>query len=131
MVNFKEHIITGNRPKSERALRAALKVIAAYIPNILNEKFLNFYLTHIWRAIIKHIYNIDFKIGSAVEAAVERFVVVGETIADENPDIQPEMYDACQEARSAGRFTFLSKIFLLKKRLFRLFHSQFAQLDDR
>ncbi|KAI1695697.1 vinculin family domain-containing protein [Ditylenchus destructor] len=41
------------------------------------------------------------KIGSTVKAAVERFVVVGETIADENPDIQPEMYDACQEARSA------------------------------
>ncbi|VDO29234.1 unnamed protein product [Onchocerca flexuosa] len=42
------------------------------------------------------------KIGSAVEAAIERFVVVGETIADENPDIQPEMYDACHEARLAG-----------------------------
>ena len=38
-----------------------------------------------------------------MEAAIERFVVVGETIADENPDIQPEMYDACQEARIAGR----------------------------
>uniref|UniRef100_A0A915E636 Alpha-catulin n=1 Tax=Ditylenchus dipsaci TaxID=166011 RepID=A0A915E636_9BILA len=66
LVNFKENIITGNRPKSERALRAALKI------------------------------------GNAVEAAVERFVVVGETISDENPDIQPEMYDACQEARVAG-----------------------------
>uniref|UniRef100_A0A1I8EJQ9 Alpha-catulin n=1 Tax=Wuchereria bancrofti TaxID=6293 RepID=A0A1I8EJQ9_WUCBA len=43
------------------------------------------------------------KIGSAVEAAIERFVVVGETIADENPDVQPEMYDACHEARLAGR----------------------------
>ncbi|VDO20931.1 unnamed protein product, partial [Brugia timori] len=42
------------------------------------------------------------KIGSAVEAAIERFVVVGETIADENPDVQPEMYDACHEARLAG-----------------------------
>lgn len=39
-----------------------------------------------------------------MEAAIERFVVVGETIADENPDIQPEMYDACQEARIAGMF---------------------------
>uniref|UniRef100_A0A915I097 Alpha-catulin n=1 Tax=Romanomermis culicivorax TaxID=13658 RepID=A0A915I097_ROMCU len=42
------------------------------------------------------------KVGSAVQAAVERFVTVGESIADENPEIQPEMYDACQEARSAG-----------------------------
>uniref|UniRef100_A0A915PY69 Alpha-catenin n=1 Tax=Setaria digitata TaxID=48799 RepID=A0A915PY69_9BILA len=42
------------------------------------------------------------KIGSAVGAAIERFVVVGETIADENPDVQPEMYDACHEARLAG-----------------------------
>ena len=45
--------------------------------------------------------------GSAVEAAIERFVAVGETIADENPDIQPEMYDACHEARIAGQFTSL------------------------
>lgn len=29
-------------------------------------------------------------------------MVVGETIADENPDVQPEMYDACHEARVAG-----------------------------
>lgn len=42
------------------------------------------------------------QIGTAVEAAVERFVAVGETIADENPDIQPELYDACYEARNAG-----------------------------
>uniref|UniRef100_A0A914HFZ8 Alpha-catulin n=1 Tax=Globodera rostochiensis TaxID=31243 RepID=A0A914HFZ8_GLORO len=67
LVTFqKESIITGARPKSERALRAALKI------------------------------------GTAVEAAVERFVAVGETIADENPDIQPELYDACHEARLAG-----------------------------
>ncbi|CAK5063580.1 unnamed protein product [Meloidogyne enterolobii] len=66
LVNFKETILTGGRPKSDRALRAALKI------------------------------------GTAVEAAVERFVAVGETIADENPDIQPELYDACHEARIAG-----------------------------
>uniref|UniRef100_A0A0K0FXY0 Alpha-catulin (inferred by orthology to a human protein) n=1 Tax=Strongyloides venezuelensis TaxID=75913 RepID=A0A0K0FXY0_STRVS len=66
LVNFKENIISNGKPKSERAIRGALKV------------------------------------GSAVEAAIERFVAVGETIADENPDIQPEMYDACREARYAG-----------------------------
>lgn len=47
-------------------------------------------------------YRFLVQIGGAVQAAVERFVVVGETIADENPDIQPEMYDACHEARLAG-----------------------------
>ncbi|XGW19121.1 hypothetical protein V3C99_003161 [Haemonchus contortus] len=66
LVNFKESYLLNGKPKSERAIRAALKV------------------------------------GSAVEAAIERFVAVGETIADENPDIQPEMYDACHEARLAG-----------------------------
>lgn len=33
-----------------------------------------------------HLFG-NFKIGSAVEIAVERFVVVGESIADENPEI--------------------------------------------
>ncbi|KRX20631.1 Alpha-catulin [Trichinella nelsoni] len=41
-------------------------------------------------------------VGFCVQAAVERFVTVGESIADEHVEIQPEMYDACQEARSAG-----------------------------
>ncbi|CAD6184915.1 unnamed protein product [Caenorhabditis auriculariae] len=66
LVNFKESYLTSGKPKSDRAIRAALKI------------------------------------GSAVEAAIERFVCVGETIADENSDIQPEMYDACNEARLAG-----------------------------
>ncbi|CDW58164.1 BK channel interacting protein 2 [Trichuris trichiura] len=42
------------------------------------------------------------KVGFAVQAAVERFVAVGECIGDEHVEIQPEMYDACQEARCAG-----------------------------
>ncbi|MFH4975816.1 hypothetical protein AB6A40_002525 [Gnathostoma spinigerum] len=66
LVNFKETYLSPGKRRSEKALRAALKV------------------------------------GSSVEAAVERFVAVGEIIADENPDIQPEMYDACHEARLAG-----------------------------
>uniref|UniRef100_A0A8R1E3C2 Alpha-catulin n=1 Tax=Caenorhabditis japonica TaxID=281687 RepID=A0A8R1E3C2_CAEJA len=66
LVNYKETYLMSGKPKSERAMRAALKI------------------------------------GSAVEAAIERFVCVGETIADENADIQPEMYDACTEARLAG-----------------------------
>lgn len=33
---------------------------------------------------------------------MERFVTVGETIADDNPDIKQDMYEACKEARAAG-----------------------------
>ncbi|XP_049816325.1 alpha-catulin [Schistocerca nitens] len=42
------------------------------------------------------------RVGQAVNLAVERFVTVGETIADDNPDIKADMYDACKEARAAG-----------------------------
>jgi hypothetical protein len=42
------------------------------------------------------------RVGQAVNLAVERFVTVGETIADDNPDIKQDMYDACKEARAAG-----------------------------
>uniref|UniRef100_A0A7E4VFM7 Alpha-catulin n=1 Tax=Panagrellus redivivus TaxID=6233 RepID=A0A7E4VFM7_PANRE len=66
LVNLKDNVVAGNRPKSDRALRSAMKI------------------------------------GTSLAAAVERFATVGETIADENPDIQPEMYDACSEARIAG-----------------------------
>jgi hypothetical protein len=41
-------------------------------------------------------------VGQAVNLAVERFVTVGETIADDNHDIKQDMYDACKEARAAG-----------------------------
>jgi hypothetical protein len=43
-------------------------------------------------------------VGQAVNLAVERFVTVGETIADDNHDIKQDMYDACKEARAAGEF---------------------------
>lgn len=36
--------------------------------------------------------------------AIERFVTVGETIADDNPEIKNDMYQACKDARSAGTF---------------------------
>jgi hypothetical protein len=38
-----------------------------------------------------------------VNLAVERFVTVGETIADDNPEIKDDMYEACKEARAAGK----------------------------
>ena len=43
------------------------------------------------------------RVGRAAPPAVERFVLVGETIADDNPDIKLDMYDACREARNAGK----------------------------
>lgn len=43
------------------------------------------------------------RVGQAVNLAVERFVTVGETIADDNPEIKQEMYEACKEARVAGK----------------------------
>jgi len=42
------------------------------------------------------------RVGQAVSLAVDRFVTVGETIADDNPDIRVDMYEACKEARAAG-----------------------------
>lgn len=44
------------------------------------------------------------RVGQAVNLAVERFVTVGETIADDNPEIKQDMYEACKEARVAGEF---------------------------
>ncbi|XP_041375020.1 alpha-catulin-like [Gigantopelta aegis] len=42
------------------------------------------------------------RVGQAVHIAVERFTTVGDSIACENPEIQSEMCEACQEARAAG-----------------------------
>ncbi len=40
--------------------------------------------------------------GQSVNLSVERFVAVGEAIADDNPEIRVDMYDACKDARAAG-----------------------------
>ncbi|KAJ6218287.1 hypothetical protein RDWZM_009444, partial [Blomia tropicalis] len=42
------------------------------------------------------------RIGQSVNFAVERFASVGEAIADDNPEVRNEMYDACKDARAAG-----------------------------
>ncbi|KAL0279422.1 UNVERIFIED_CONTAM: hypothetical protein PYX00_000987 [Menopon gallinae] len=42
------------------------------------------------------------RVGQAVNLAVERFVTVGETIGDDNPEIKLDMFEACKEAREAG-----------------------------
>lgn len=43
------------------------------------------------------------RVGQGVNLAIERFVTVGETIADDNPEIKADMYHECKEARAAGR----------------------------
>ncbi|CAH1105482.1 unnamed protein product [Psylliodes chrysocephalus] len=42
------------------------------------------------------------RVGQAVNLAVERFVTVGETIADDYQEVRQGMYEACKEARQAG-----------------------------
>ncbi|XP_063910464.1 alpha-catulin isoform X4 [Zophobas morio] len=42
------------------------------------------------------------RVGQAVNVAVERFVTVGEAIADDYPEVRQGMYEACKEARQAG-----------------------------
>ncbi|KAL1427881.1 hypothetical protein MTO96_003212 [Rhipicephalus appendiculatus] len=42
------------------------------------------------------------RVGQAVNLAVERFVSVGEALADDNVEIKLDMYDACRSARAAG-----------------------------
>lgn len=46
----------------------------------------------------------------AVSSAVDRFVSVGQSLAEENVDIKADMCLACHDARMAGRFV-LWKIF--------------------
>lgn len=49
------------------------------------------------------------KVGQAVNLAVERFVTVGETIADDYTEVRQGMYEACKEARQAGTYSWLPK----------------------
>ncbi|XP_022254693.1 alpha-catulin-like [Limulus polyphemus] len=42
------------------------------------------------------------RVGQAVTRAVERFVAVGECIAEDNPQIKVDMYEACKDARTAA-----------------------------
>lgn len=46
--------------------------------------------------------NAVARVGQAVNLAVERFVTVGETIADDYHEVKQGMYEACKEARQAG-----------------------------
>lgn len=41
-------------------------------------------------------------IGHSLSTAVERFITIGEIIAEENNDIKADMYEAAKDARDAG-----------------------------
>lgn len=60
-----------------------------------------------------------------ISQAVERFVTVGETIADDNQDIKQDMYDACKEARAAGEaknlISTILKREIIEKKMFESF----------
>lgn len=47
------------------------------------------------------------RVGQSVNLAVERFVTVGEKIADDNTEVKQDMYEACKEARAAGERRFI------------------------
>lgn len=49
----------------------------------------------------KHLRAI-VRAGQAVNFSVERFTMVGERIAEDNPEIRTEMFDACKDARASG-----------------------------
>lgn len=53
------------------------------------------------------------RVGQGVNVAVDRFVTVGEAIADDNPEIKVDMYEACKEARAAGEHSELAIIIRL------------------
>lgn len=49
----------------------------------------------------KHLRAI-VRAGQSVNFSVERFTLVGERIAEDNPEIRTEMFDACKDARASG-----------------------------
>lgn len=49
-------------------------------------------------------------IGHLLNIAVERFITIGEIIAEENIDIKGDMYEAAKEARDAGWYTIFFSI---------------------
>lgn len=51
------------------------------------------------------------RVGQAVNMAVDRFVTVGETIADDYVEVRQGMYEACKEARQAGEYPFSDDLF--------------------
>jgi hypothetical protein len=69
-------------------------LLCSQITTLVNAKERSFCSERTLRAISR--------VGQSVNIAVERFVTVGEAIADDSDEIRPQMYAACQEARAAG-----------------------------
>ncbi|XP_030246151.1 alpha-catulin isoform X1 [Drosophila navojoa] len=51
----------------------------------------------------EHIMSTFGNIGHSLSISVERFITIGEIIAEENTDIKVDMYEAAREARDAGK----------------------------
>lgn len=45
-------------------------------------------------------------LSAAVHKATENFIINGEEIANENPDIKPEMISAVEEVKKTGEFDY-------------------------
>ncbi|GFU16810.1 alpha-catulin [Trichonephila clavipes] len=45
--------------------------------------------------------NAIVRCGQAVHLSIERFVTLGEAMADDNAEIKVDMYEACRDARAA------------------------------
>lgn len=69
-------------------------------------------VSHREKALCQKSIRAVARVGQAVNLAVERFVTVGETIADNNPEIKTEMYQACKEARAAGNYHYYIKLII-------------------
>ncbi|GIY11750.1 alpha-catulin [Caerostris darwini] len=52
--------------------------------------------------------NAIVRCGQAVHLSIERFVTLGEAMADDNAEIKVDMYEACRDARAAEVSVILS-----------------------
>ncbi|XP_035701561.1 alpha-catulin isoform X3 [Folsomia candida] len=77
-----------------KSIEHTLLPLVQQITTLVNAKERSFCSERTLRAISR--------VGQSVNIAVERFVTVGEAIADDSDEIRPQMYAACQEARASG-----------------------------
>lgn len=62
--------------------------------------------------IVERTFRIIGRIGQSLNLAIERFVTVCETIADESPHFKKDMFDLCKSARTDGMYGFYINVLL-------------------
>ncbi|XP_014669905.1 PREDICTED: alpha-catulin-like [Priapulus caudatus] len=77
-----------------KSIEQTLVPLVTQITTLVNHKEKPIASAKTCRAIVR--------VGQAASLAVERFVAVGEAIADEHPEIRQDMYEACKEAHMSG-----------------------------